>query len=199
MLWFFGRWLFASLFSCCKFSCCELLCCYFACHSVRRHARPLDCLCLLLIRPNSWVLWTQVPQVGHVCEKWAVGRRTPSCTRNCFPHTRRWSTCPEAIEVVIRRPRQTQGGARQGIRHCDYYYTTAATVDRNSSSSSTTTTTTTTTTRTTTTTTTMTLCRGTLLGPPPTGHVRRFIDWSFTSLLRNKLLVFLKNQKFSAK
>ena len=26
------------------------------------------------------------------------------------------------------------------------------------------------------TTTTMTLCRGTLLGPPPTGHVRRFID-----------------------
>ena len=22
----------------------------------------------------------------------------------------------------------------------------------------------------------MTLCRGTLLGPPPTGHVRRFID-----------------------
>ena len=27
-----------------------------------------------------------------------------------------------------------------------------------------------------TTTTTMTLCRGTLLGPPPTGHVRRFID-----------------------
>ena len=23
---------------------------------------------------------------------------------------------------------------------------------------------------------TMTLCRGTLLGPPPTGHVRRFID-----------------------
>ena len=87
----------------------------------------------------------------------------------------------------IRRPRQTQGGARQGIRHCDYYYTTAATVDRNSSSSSssssssTTTTTTTTTrtrtrTRTRTTTTTTTLCRGTLLGPPPTGHVRRFID-----------------------
>ena len=80
----------------------------------------------------------------------------------------------------IRRPRQTQGGARQGIRHCDYYYTTAATVDRNSSSSSSssssTTTTTTTTTRTRTTTTTMTLCRGTLLGPPPTGHVRRFID-----------------------
>ena len=33
-----------------------------------------------------------------------------------------------------------------------------------------------TTTTTRTTTTTMTLCRGTLLGPPPTGHVRRFID-----------------------
>ena len=98
---------------------------------------------------------------------------------NLYPHIN--PTNPVNQHRHIRRPRQTQGGARQGIRHCDYYYTTAATVDRNSSSSSTTTTTTTTTTtrtttRTRTTTTTMTLCRGTLLGPPPTGHVRRFID-----------------------
>ena len=85
---------------------------------------------------------------------------------NLYPHIN--PTNPVNQHRHIRRPRQTQGGARQGIRHCDYYYTTAATVDRNSSSSSTTTTTTTTT--------TMTLCRGTLLGPPPTGHVRRFID-----------------------
>ena len=63
----------------------------------------MDCLCLLWIRPNSLVLWTQVPQVGHMCEKrvaGSVGRRRPSCTRNCLPHTRRWLTCPETIDVV---------------------------------------------------------------------------------------------------
>ena len=52
----------------------------------------------------------------------------------------------------------------------------AATARATATATATTTTTRTTTTTTRTTTTTMTLCRGTLLGPPPTGHVRRFID-----------------------
>ena len=77
----------------------------FMCHWVTGHMRPLGCLCLLWIRPNCLVLWTLVPQVGHVCAKrlvGCVGRRSPSSTRNCFPHTRRWSTFPDTMEVVTK-------------------------------------------------------------------------------------------------
>ena len=38
------------------------------CHCVRRHVRPLGCLCLLRIRPDALALWMRVPQVRHECE-----------------------------------------------------------------------------------------------------------------------------------
>ena len=88
---------------------------------------------------------------------------------NLYPHIN--PTNPVNQHRHIRRPRQTQGGARQGIRHCDYYYTTAATVDRNSSSSSSSSSSS----ATTTTTTTTTLCRGTLL--VPSHRSRTSIHW----------------------
>ena len=53
--------------------------------------------------PKFFGALDEVPQVGHMCEKrvaGSVGRRRPSCTRNCLPHTRRWLTCPETIDVV---------------------------------------------------------------------------------------------------